>query len=35
VLARIQAGDRQWEAQVPAPVVEVIKQKRLFGYAAR
>jgi hypothetical protein len=34
VLARIQAGDRQWETQVPAPVVEVIKQKRLFGYAA-
>ena len=33
VLALIQPGDPAWETQVPAPVVAVIKQKKLFGYA--
>ncbi len=33
LLARMQAGDSSWEAQVPPPIVEVIKQHRLFGCA--
>lgn len=33
VLARIRAGDPAWEAMVPAEVVRVIKQRRLFGSA--
>jgi len=32
VLARIQSGEPGWEELVPAPIVEVIKQERLFGY---
>lgn len=32
VLSGIQAGNRDWEQMVPAPVVEVIKRGRLFGY---
>ena len=32
VLNLIQAGNPDWETKVPAPVVAVIKQKRLFGY---
>lgn len=32
VLARIQSGDRSWEQVVPPPIVEAIKQERLFGY---
>jgi hypothetical protein len=31
VLALIQAGDPEWERFVPAEVVGVIKEKRLFG----
>ena len=33
VLAMIQAGDPAWERLVPAEVVGVIKEKRLFGAA--
>jgi hypothetical protein len=32
VLAKIQAGDAAWEKLVPAPIVEVIKRDKLFGY---
>jgi hypothetical protein len=32
VLAKLQAGDASWEAQVPAPIAEIIKAKKLFGY---
>jgi hypothetical protein len=31
VLARLQAGDSSWETMVPAAVVRVIKEQRLFG----
>ncbi len=31
VIERLQAGDAAWERQVPAPVAEVIKAKKLFG----
>ncbi len=34
ILARMRAGDPSWEEQVPPPIVEVIKQHRLFGCAA-
>jgi hypothetical protein len=33
VLARLQAGDSSWEAMVPAAVVRVIKERKLFGLA--
>jgi hypothetical protein len=32
VLKKIQSGDASWEKCVPAPVADVIKKKRLFGY---
>lgn len=32
VLKQIQSGDPVWEKQVPTPLVEVIKAKRLFGW---
>ena len=32
VLTAMQSGDRSWENMVPPPIVEVIKQRRLFGY---
>ncbi len=32
VLKKIENGDASWEKCVPAPVAEVIKKKRLFGY---
>ena len=32
LLAKIKAGDASWENSVPPRIVEVIKQKRLFGY---
>jgi len=32
VLARIQRGDATWETMVPASVVELVKQRRLFGW---
>jgi hypothetical protein len=35
VLARIQNGDGQWETLVPPQIVDIIKTKRLFGYAPR
>ena len=31
VLAKIQAGDSSWESLVPPAIVEIIKQKHLFG----
>jgi hypothetical protein len=34
VLAKIQAGDPDWESAVPPQAVEFIKQRGLFGYAA-
>ncbi len=34
VLARIQRGDPSWENMVIAPVADVIKTKKLFGYQA-
>ena len=34
VLAKIQSGDAAWEKLVPAPVVQVIKERKLFGYRA-
>jgi hypothetical protein len=33
VLEKIKAGDAAWEKLVPPPIVEVIKRKKLFGYA--
>ncbi len=32
VLAMLQAGDGDWQTKVPAPVVRVIKEQKLFGY---
>jgi hypothetical protein len=32
VAALIQKGDPQWEAMVPAPIVKIIKDKKLFGH---
>jgi hypothetical protein len=32
VLAMLQAGDSTWESKVPAPVVRVIKERKLLGY---
>jgi len=32
VLARLRSGDSVWEQLVPAPIVNVIKADRLFGY---
>ncbi|MDB6066358.1 MAG: hypothetical protein JWR26_2566 [Pedosphaera sp.] len=34
VLARIQTYDPSWETMVPAPIVEIIKRDKLFGYRA-
>ncbi len=31
-LKRIQAGDASWEKQVPKPIAEVIKRKKLLGW---
>jgi hypothetical protein len=31
VIKKLQAGDATWESQVPGPVAEVIKAKKLFG----
>lgn len=33
VLQRIKNHDTAWESMVPAPVVEAIKKRKLFGYA--
>jgi len=33
VLQQIQSGDAAWEKQVPLPLVEVIRRKKLFGCA--
>jgi len=33
VLAEIQGGNPGWETMVPPPVVELIKKRKLFGYA--
>ncbi len=32
VLARIQTYDPSWETMVPAPIVEIIKREKFFGY---
>jgi hypothetical protein len=32
VLARIQTYDPSWETMVPAPIVEIIKREKLFGF---
>jgi len=32
VFDKLRSGDPTWEAQVPAPVVELIKRQRLFGW---
>jgi hypothetical protein len=32
VLARIQTYDPSWETMVPAPIVEIIKRDKLFGF---
>jgi hypothetical protein len=32
VLAMIQSGDPSWEGMVPSAIVEIIKERRLFGY---
>jgi hypothetical protein len=34
VLNKIQSGDSSWEKLVPAPVVQVIKERKLFGCPA-
>jgi hypothetical protein len=34
VLEKIQGGDPDWEKMVPTAVVEIIKQRRLFGWRA-
>ncbi|SPE60330.1 conserved hypothetical protein [Verrucomicrobia bacterium] len=34
VLEKIQTGDPAWESLVPAPLVQLIKQNHLFGYAS-
>ena len=31
VIEKLQAGDASWEKQVPAPIAEAIKAKKLFG----
>lgn len=31
VLEKLQSGDSAWEKQVPAPIAELIKSKKLFG----
>lgn len=31
VLEKLQTGDREWEKQVPPPIAEVIRGKKLFG----
>src|SRR5207248_1398929 len=35
VLRKIKDRDPTWQEMVPAPVVEAIKKRSLFGYAAR
>jgi hypothetical protein len=35
VLAKLQSGDVSWENDVPAPIVEVIKNGRMFGWQER
>jgi len=32
VLKRIASGDSQWEAMVPPAIVELIKERHLFGH---
>jgi len=31
VLEKLQTGDREWEKQVPPPIAELIRGKKLFG----
>ncbi|OGB94111.1 MAG: nicotinate-nucleotide adenylyltransferase, partial [candidate division NC10 bacterium RBG_16_65_8] len=32
VLSRIRTGDQKWEPMVPAPVVRMVKERKLFGW---
>lgn len=32
VLSKLQSGDPSWEKDVPAPIVEIIKKGRMFGW---
>jgi hypothetical protein len=32
VLSRLQSGDASWEKDVPAPIVELIKKEKMFGW---
>ena len=35
VLSKLQSGDRSWEHDVPAPIVESIKSGKMFGWQER
>ncbi|MGH7991685.1 MAG: TonB-dependent receptor, partial [Limisphaerales bacterium] len=32
VLQKMQSGDASWENDVPAPIVEIIKREKMFGW---
>jgi len=34
-LSKLQSGDRSWEQDVPAPIVEIIKKEKMFGWRER
>src|SRR5260370_37275934 len=34
VLAKLKAGDKSWEEMVPPEVVQIIKEREVFGYRA-
>jgi hypothetical protein len=35
VLSKLQSGDSSWEQDVPAPIVEIIKKEKMFGWQER
>lgn len=35
VLSKLQSGDPSWEQDVPAPIVEIIKKDKMFGWRER
>jgi hypothetical protein len=35
VLSKLQSGDISWENEVPAPIVEIIKKGKMFGWKER
>jgi hypothetical protein len=35
VLSKLQSGDVSWENEVPAPIVEIIKKEKMFGWRER